>query len=83
MPAPAPPPLQEIIGDHPSFEEIEEFLEQLPISEEHRSALWLWARFSPPLEHNGSGHDELKRRLSDRKQVLRPSSHARLRPKDE
>jgi len=30
------------------FNEIEDFIERLPSSEEHRSALWLWAWSSQP-----------------------------------
>jgi len=63
MPAPAPLLLEDIVRHHPSFEELEDFIGQLPISEAHRSALWLWARFSPPPEQSVPCHRELEQRL--------------------
>jgi hypothetical protein len=82
MAAPAPLLLEHMVRHHASFEEIEDFIEQLPISEDHRSALWLWARFGLPPEHGVSGHAEERHLSAHDGPGSRPSRRERpaLRP---
>ena len=47
-PASAETAIEDMLARQVDFNEIEDFIELLPISEEHRSALWLWAWSSQP-----------------------------------
>ena len=47
-PASAETAIEDMLSRQVDFNEIEDFIERLPISEEHRSALWLWAWSSQP-----------------------------------